>query len=166
MTSSGGRVKTNTNRFACLFTAALLALLASGCVQFISNYDEQTDRSVTALQKKMETFFVKLEGQAGLPECVYDKHKSFYEEAKVDVSGLKLRVEAIPQNTITSEQILLLERSLSTLEALHKTKSARPLGENCLSVAEIQPLRANFNISFTSILKLELAKKRGEKKSA
>lgn len=140
-------------------------LMLSGCtVKFISSYDEQTDKSVTALQKKVETFFVKLEGLDGLPECTYDHHKTFYEEARVEVSAIQVRAAAIPQNDITTEQVGLLSKSLSSLEQLHQGKAKKEKGKNCPSREEVQPLRDNFNTSFTAILKLELAKKRGESK--
>ncbi len=144
-----------------LVVAMLVAL--SGCtVKLISNYDEQTDKEVTAFQKKVESFLVKLEGLDGSPECTYDYHKSFYEDAKVEVSSIQVRAAALPQNAITTEQVDLLSRSLGSLEELHKGKIKKGIGKNCISKDEIQPLRESFNTSFTAILKLELAKKRGE----
>jgi len=143
-------------------------LILSGCsVKLISSYDEATDKAVTALQRKVETFLVALESQEGLPECVYDNHKKFYEEAKVDISAIRVRAEAIPKNEITIKQVALLSNSLNLLEQLHqlKKKLSNEQGKLiCISKEEIAPLRTAFNASFTAILKLELAKKRGEKK--
>lgn len=131
------------------------ALVVSGCaVKLISSYDETTDKTVTALQKKTEAHLVALEAVEGLPECKYEKHKQFYEEAKVDVSAIAVRAAAIPKNEITTEQTVLLSQSLNSLEKLHKIA--------CLSKDQIVPLRTQFNSSFTAILKLELAKRRGE----
>lgn len=138
---------------AILSIAGLVAI--SGCaVKLVSSYDETTDKTVSALQKKTETHLVNLEAVDGLPECVYPKHKAFYDEAKVDVSAIAVRAAAIPKNEITTEQALLLSSSLGTLERLHKIA--------CISKDQIAPLRTQFNSSFTAILKLELAKKRGE----
>ncbi|MCZ0750099.1 MULTISPECIES: hypothetical protein [Aeromonas] len=140
-----------------VYTAAILGvvLLISGCtVKLISSYDEATDKAVTALQKKTETYFVSLEAVEGLPECVYEKHKDFYNEAKVDVAAIAVRAAAIPKNEITTQQAELLSSNLNTLEKLHKIA--------CLSQDQISLLRTQFNSSFTAILKLELAKRRGE----
>lgn len=133
----------------------LLAFAMSGCyIKLISNYDETTDKTVTALQKKTEAHLVALETVEGLPECKYEKHKQFYDEAKVDVSAISVRAAAIPKNEITTEQTVLLSSSLESLEKLHKIA--------CLTKDQIKPLRTSFNSSFTAILKLELAKRRGE----
>jgi hypothetical protein len=132
-----------------------LAFAVSGCsLKLISSYDETTDKTVTALQKKTEAHLVALEAVEGLPECKYEKHKQFYDEAKVDVSAIAVRVAAIPKNEIATEQTVLLSGSLDSLEKLHKIA--------CVSEDQIKPLRAQFNSSFTAILKLELAKRRGE----
>jgi len=142
----------------------VLVLGASGCtVRLIGSYDEQIDKSVTALQQKVDTFLVKLAGEHS-PECTYEQHKQFYEEATVDLSGIKVRAEAIPNNSITVQQIDLLASSLNDIEKLHQLKSAKPAGKNCLSAEEIEPIRQSMNTSFTAILKLELAKKRGDVK--
>ncbi len=68
------------------------ALAVSECtIKLISSYDETTDKTVTALQKKTEAHRVALETVAGLPECKYEKHRQFYEEAKIDVSAIAVR---------------------------------------------------------------------------
>jgi hypothetical protein len=136
-------------------TVLVTALVLSGCaVKLVSNYDETTDKAVTALQKKTEAHLVRLGAEEGAPECTYDRHKQFYEEAKVDISAISVRAAAIPKNEITTQQTILLSQSLDSLEKLHKIK--------CLSKDQIAPLRTQFNSSFTAILKLELAKRRGE----
>lgn len=144
----------NTRRLVgSLLLVAVLAL--PGCaVKLISSYDETTDKTVTALQKKTEAHLVALEAVEGLPECRFEKHKPFYEEARVDVSAIAIRAAAIPKNEITTEQTFLLSKSLENLENLHKL--------SCLSKDQIAILRTQFNSSFTAILKLELAKRRGE----
>jgi hypothetical protein len=129
--------------------------VVTGCtVKLISSYDEKTDEAVTDLHKKVETFFLSIESQEGLPECTYENHTAFYQEVKVSVSAIELRARAIPDNDITIEQVVLLKENIELLEQLHK------LG--CLSKEQVKPLRINFNSGFTAILKLELAKKRGD----
>lgn len=137
------------------------AILLSSCaITLISGYDEQTDKSVTALQRKFETFFVMLEGLQTPLECGYDKNKTFYDESKVDISVIQVRAAAIPLNGITNEQVGLLSTNLGLLETLHKGKG----NKKCFSPDELKPLRQAFLSSFTAILKLELAKKRGDSK--
>lgn len=132
-----------------------ISVILSGCaVKLISSYDEATDKAVSALQKKTEAHLVALEALEGLPECTHEKHKQFYQEAKVDVSAIAVRAAAIPKNKITTEETVLLSKNLELLEKLHKI--------SCLSKDQISPLRTQFNTSFTAILKLELAKRRGE----
>jgi PHP family Zn ribbon phosphoesterase len=134
--------------------ALTIALTLPGCaVHLISNYDETTDKAVTALQKKTEAHLISLES-AGSPDCTYENHKPFYDEAKVDVSAIEVRAAAIAANEITTQQVHLLANSLDSLEKLHQM--------SCLSKEQIQPLRNQFNSSFTAILKLELAKRRVE----
>jgi len=138
-----------------LFLLGLYLFAATGCtVKLISNYDEITDKSVSDLQKKVERFFLTLESQEGLPECSFDNHSEFYKEAKVSVSAIEVRALAIPDNDITIKQIALLKENIEMLEQLHKI--------SCLTKEQIEPLRINFNSGFTAILKLELAKKRGD----
>ena len=133
----------------------ILAFAISGCsIKLISSYDETTDQAVTALQKKTEAHLVALESVENLPECEYKRHKQFYDEAKVDVSAIAVRAAAVPKNEITTKQADLLSNSLDNLERLHKI--------SCLTKDQIDPLRTQFNSSFTAILKLELAKRRGE----
>lgn len=139
---------------AFVLTIALLVPLSGCSVKFISSYDEKTDNSVTQLQKDFETFFVTVEGQAGLPECEYKNHTKFYQDSKVAVSGIEVRAQAIPENDITVEQVGLLKDSLGKLEQLHKI--------GCFTPGQVENLRSSFNTSITAILKLELAKKRGE----
>ncbi len=137
------------------FLTLLFVLAMSGCsVQLVSHYDEKTDALVTQLQKEIATFFVTVEGQEGLPECQYDNHQTFYLNSKVAISALQVRAKAIPNNAITITQIGLLNDSLGQLEQLHQ------LG--CFTANTVTSVRTSFNSSITAILKLELAKKRGE----
>jgi len=147
-----------TRSASAAFLAPMVLAFAvglSGCtVKLISSYDETTDRTVTALQKKTEAHFVNLESVESLPECKYDAQKQFYSDAKVDVSAIAVRAAAIPKNEITTKEVELLSSSFDDLEKLHKI--------GCLSKDQIATLRGPFNTIFTAILKLELAKQRGE----
>jgi hypothetical protein len=153
-------MKENPNQCSQFSIQAFLGIIVlifslSGCsITLISSYDENTDKSVTELQKSFETFFVSVDSQAGLPECKYDKHKEFYQGSKVAISAIEVRAKAIPKNDITVAQVGLLSDSLMSLEKLHKI--------DCFTNGQVSSLRSSFNTSITAILKLELAKKRGE----
>ena len=143
-------MKLNTMRLGLLLIFVLVLL---GCtVKLISSYDEKTDNAITALQKEMTQFFLTVESQAGLPECKYSNHTQFYQQAKIALSAISVRVKAIEANELTIEQVELLQDSLSSLEQLHQ------LG--CFTPDQVTNLRNNFDSSITAILKLELAKKR------
>jgi hypothetical protein len=138
-----------------VFIIGLYFILGTGCtVKLISTYDEKTDIAVTDLQKRMETFFLSLESLEGLPECAYEYHAAVYRDIKVSVSAIEVRAKAIPDNDLTIQQIELLKENVDLLEQLHKM--------SCLTKDQIEPLRINFNSGFTAILKLELAKMRGD----
>ena len=140
--------------FLAAFSLTVMLVLAGCTVKLISSYDETTDRAVTDLQRKTEAHLVALESVEGLPECTFEHHKQFYDEAKVDISAITVRAAAIPKNDITTEQTTLLANNFDNLEKLHKIA--------CLSKDQVTLVRSHFNTSFTAILKLELAKRRGE----
>ncbi|MEH6640579.1 MULTISPECIES: hypothetical protein [Halomonadaceae] len=147
-------VKTSKGKgMVLIWFACWLAL--SGCtVKLIADYDPKTDEAITQLQRKFETFFVNLESQIGTEEASYDNHLEFYKEVKVDVSAIKLRASAIPKNEITLQQVSLLEENIGLLEEVHK--------EGVADVEVVKVPRDDFNTALSNILKLELAKRRGE----
>ena len=132
-----------------------LSLLAScSTIELVSQYDELTDKSITALQKKTETHLEALSREQSKPKCEYVNHVSFYSEARVDLSGLAVRAAAITNNSNSEERLNLMLNSIDSFENLHKL--------SCLSVAQIESLRLDLNRGYTAILKAELAKKRGK----
>lgn len=140
---------------ALLIALAIAAMALAGCtVKLVSNYDEKTDKAVSELQKEVESFFVTMEEQQGTPACAYENHKSFYDETAVELSAIEVRAKALEKNEITVEQVNLLQDSFNNLEQLHQ--------KECLSSNQIESLRSSFNSSITAILRLELAKKRGD----
>lgn len=133
----------------------IVSLSVSACtLKLVSSYDEVTDKAVTDLQRKVETFLVTLGAEQGRPACAYSNYQTFYREAEVDVSAIRVRAAAIPQNELTVEQLRLLDDSLDKLKRLHQIA--------CPSAEQLKALQTAFNASFTAILKLELAKKRGQ----
>lgn len=137
---------------------ALLALLlfVSGCaVHLMSDYDEQTDKSVTALQKKIDAFLVKLESEHDVSRCTYAKNSDFYSSVDVDVNSIVVRAGAMQKNEQTLAQLAELKAAISSLKTLHEMN-----GDRCMTREQVEPLRMQFNVIMTGILKLELAKKR------
>jgi hypothetical protein len=136
--------------------ALVSCLAAAGCitVRLIADYDEQIDKGVTAFQKAMESHLTTLESKIGTPDAEYPNYAQFYREIKVDLSALRVRAAAQANNEITVAQVDLLTTNVRLLEEAHKGG----LKEN-----DIPPIRSAFNVGATAILKLELAKKRGEK---
>lgn len=137
---------------ALYFCLLIIGLAVSGCmsVRLIADYDQKIDEGVTALQKKTESFLVKLERTCEAAEGAYAQHVSFYDEAKVDLSALQVRADAIAKNKQTSEQLKLLKDSFEQMEAQHK-KGFTPI--------VVTRTRGLLNPHFTAILTLEVAKK-------
>ena len=134
-------------------------MIISGCtVTLVSKYDEQTDANVTALQKKLETYFLKLDG-ASYPDCSFAANKSFYDEVTIQLSSAQVRVNAIPRNDITIQQLDALSKAIADLKIAQKLRDGK---SSCLPTEIVTTDRTMFNSIFTAILKFELAKKRGE----
>ncbi|MDE3251876.1 MAG: hypothetical protein KGO92_03655 [Bacteroidota bacterium] len=135
----------------------LLLFCLSSCqsVRLISSYDEITDKAVTAFQEKVSRFFIKIDRNLGTENAAYQKNKSFYEDAGVDLNTLQIRTDAIDNNQIVQKQVAALQQMMQDLEKLHQ------LGFN--SHEELIPLRNGFNSAFTALTKLQLALKRGGK---
>lgn len=143
-----------------LMMAVLVSvMIISGCtVTLVSKYDEQTDTNVTALQKKLDTYFLKL-GGASYPDCSFAANKSFYDEVNIQLSSAQVRANAIPKNDITIQQLDALSKAIADLENAQKIRDGK---SSCLPVEIVKTDRTMFNSIFTAILKFEIAKKRGE----
>jgi len=138
-----------------LVAFALFAL--AGCtVKLVADYDEQIDKGVTELQKDTEAFLVKLESNAGTPAAEYKANRKFYDDAKVAISSLRVRADAIQRNSLTVRMLDHLQNNMDRLAHDH----AEGIGKE-----EIALYRGGFNSQFTAILTFELAKKRGQQPS-
>ncbi len=124
-------------------------------LKLISDYDDITDNAVMSMQEKVSRYFIKLNREIGTPKANYENYINFFDEAKVDLNNLKIRTDAIEKNDITQKIVKELSNMIETTEKLHQ------LGFN--SNLEIIPIQNNFNIAFTSIVKLQMALKRGVK---
>lgn len=145
--------------FSLILAVLLSVLIISGCtITLVSKYDEQTDANVTALQKKLDAYLLKLDG-AAYPDCSFASNKSFYDGVHIQLGSAQVRANAIPQNDITIQQLDALSKAIADLEKIQKLRDGN---SSCLPAEIIKVDRTLFNSIFTAILKFELAKKRGE----
>jgi hypothetical protein len=139
-----------------LVAIALIIGVTSGCaIRLISNYDEQIDKGATDLQKEVDSFLTDLETKAGTPEASYDVAKPFYPRYLVDLRALRVRAHAQPKNELTEKQLDLM---MDSVEQLRRQHQAGPLVKAVIDVN-----RDLFSQAWGAIVKLELAKKRGER---
>ena len=125
-------------------------LLAAGCTpQLIAHRNQQVVDDITALQKQTDLFLIRLQRVCGTPEGSYANNAPQHDEMRAAASSLQVRVNAIPKNTQTTEQVTLLRDSYDKLEALHKT--------GCIPGA-LESARTLLNSQFTSLITLEEAK--------
>lgn len=135
----------------CVWPVVLFATIGCLSVRLMAEYDRRIDDGITELQKKTEGFLIKMERTAETSEGAYTKYIDFYDGVKVDLSALKVRADAIALNDLTSQQVGLLQDSFRKLEEQHKKG---------LKAVMIESIRQSFHTQFTTILKLEVAKKR------
>lgn len=143
------------------FTIAVLVVTwaaASSCkVRLVSDYDEITDQSATELQKKLEGFIHRMVAHAGTQEGSYAQNSAFYDDARTDLSALRVRASAFERNEQTIKQIDLIRSNVDNVEKLHQLG-----GDRGLRKAVADPALDLLNTQFTALIKLELAKKRGQ----
>jgi len=137
---------------------AFIAISLSSCVTLMAPYDEKIDEMTTSLQRKISTELESLSA-AQSPDCLYPNHASFYREVRVDLSALEVRAEAHQLNDLTIGQIRELRGALDDLDKLHQHASA---ASRCMQANEFPDLQRGINQITTAIVKLELAKKRGQ----
>ena len=129
----------------------LIGLVGCGSIRLIAPYDQRTDDAVTNLQKSTADFFVRVERQGGSSAQDYKNQTKFYDDAKVMLSGILVRANAISNNEKTVQQLEILKQQYQQLEQQNKT-----IG---ISQSAIPQLESAFNRTFTAILTLEVAKK-------
>ena len=129
----------------------LIGLFGCGSIRLIAPYDQRTDEAVTNLQKSTAQFFTQIERQGGSSAQDYKNQTKFYDDARVMLSGIIVRANALSNNAKTVEQLELLSQQFQKLEQQNKT-----IG---ISQAAVPQLESAFNRTFTAILTLEVAKK-------
>lgn len=142
-------------RFALPIVLAL-ASIAACQVQWVSDYDEQTDRAVTGYQKKMNKFFEQLKDE-GWPECSYAESSDFYAEARSDATAILTRAQALRKNGQTVRQAESLRNNLDEVRSTHKESDG---DQDCLSEPYVTTSQDFMNQIVRAILWLEQGKKR------
>lgn len=130
-------------------------IISCSSVKLISDYDEVTDKTVTEMQRNVANYFVVLNRVIGTEDANYQNFIPFFDTTKVDLNTLEVRANAIDKNEIVQQQLAELKKMIQNLEQLHK------LGFT--SAETIEPLQQPFNTAFSSIIKLQMALKRGQK---
>jgi hypothetical protein len=134
-----------------LALSLVIATLAGCTVRLIGDYDATIDQGVTDLQQKAEVYFAKLQST---PTTVYDP--SVYDDLDARLAVLKSRASSLPKYAIIAQQVANLKIQVDDFQKLDKM-SPRPLAGIIVSGGE-----SAIAVSVESILKLELAMKRGD----
>lgn len=122
------------------------ACLAFGCTppSLIAQYDAALDEGTLSLHKKFEHFFVSLQA-APTDARKYKHHLKFYQEAVVELNSLKLRASAVQKNSLTIEQLALVEENLALLTLLHKGCVTSKLSDDQKQAIHINGVDTSFN---------------------
>lgn len=138
----------------------LLLFILAGCtVQFVSDYDARTERSVSRIRVQLSKLFFALEAQVGKrPDCTYQSHSEKYEKLRVELDLMMMRERTKPKNQKTSDQVEVLDKGLRKLQKTHK--------RDCLNHLQITLINQTLTGILDSILRFETAKLRGARKPA
>jgi len=141
---------------SAIWIICILILIVQSCttVKLTSDYDELTDSTLAELQQRVSTYFVSIERNLNKPMAQSPHYEQFFDDAKVKLNTLEIRTGAQEKNDLVHQQILELQDMIRNLEKIH-TKGFS-------SKEEIHELQKPFTRAFTSILKLQLALRRGD----
>lgn len=140
-------------RRALALLLLLTAASATACssIRLISDYDPIIDESVTALQKEVDTYLTQLERDDA---PTFAESGESYEKLLVDLRAIQVRASAQTKNDLIIRQLDLVADNLALMAEAHREGIEDP--------QEIELFRNSFQTQFRAILKLELAKRRGE----
>jgi hypothetical protein len=139
--------KTFINRLSTLLT---LVILCGGCtLRLIGDYDDIIDKGMTDFQQKLEAYLSK---RAADPNATYDQ--TFYDDVNARLTAMRSRAQASFKKDILVHQ---MDDLIATVADLQKADKAGKL-----TPAFIQGARTTLSVEIESILKLELALKRGD----
>jgi len=132
----------------------LLLAMLPGCagVRFVGDYDQKIDDGVTALQHDTEAFIESLTPADGGPTVTHADSHEYYDKARVAISGLRVRADAIERNSLTVRMLDNLRNGVNLFEQAHRRGG--------LTRAQLERYQRGFNRHFTSLLTFELQKRR------
>lgn len=152
-------MKTKRSSGVLIFRTAMVLLIIlqfGACtIKLISDYDQQTDEAVVSLHKQIESLLIKIEKSTGSTKSAYINFEKLYDDIRTDLASLQLRAKTRPLNEIQVTQLSNISNQIDLLEKAHRS----PEG---IIKDEIPIIRGAFNQAIEAILKLELAKKRGD----
>lgn len=156
-------------QFALL--SVLLFLAGCSSIHLISDYDDVTDKSLTAIQQKTDDFIASLRKNYGTDAASLEKSKGFYEDIDQDLRRLEFRVGSIPKNTktrtlVTNIRLAILGENTGAEGA--SLKDLHTLPENAgkgIPPKSLEVAQRNINQVISAALSLELAKKQGLEKN-
>ncbi|RYY37582.1 MAG: hypothetical protein EOP46_02130 [Sphingobacteriaceae bacterium] len=101
------------------------SVIITACrVVLIGAYDENVDQSIQRISTEISTLMVKVEKNLddNLPDQnKYENFRDVYINLYGEVENLKIRTMALPKYGKITEMVVLLDKNIHTLEALHKT---------------------------------------------
>jgi hypothetical protein len=136
---------------------SLLLTLGCGPYRIISAYDQVVDEGVSDFHTEIAAFVGKMTTLAGTPEGTYESNKATYPELRAKLSTLRMHAAQTPMNDITVKALDELTGNVDRLRQLHASG-----GDKGLPEALAGPALAAIDVQCESILKLEIAKRRGE----
>ena len=158
------------NRYCSCVGAVVLVCLLAGCrVALISDYDATTDQWITELQQSIDAHLSTLESlnsvqdSSSIERCQPAQFADTYRNIDARLRSLILRNEVRAKNTLTVEQLKLLQSSIEKLQqqqtARYSDLGTRGDSQGCLSSEQIEVNREILEQHIRAVLKLELSKR-------
>ena len=144
------RSRSRSRQVIAVLILAITSVSLGCSVKLIGDYDDTIDKGITELQQRSELYFAKLKSS---PNTAFDQ--DFYNDTDSRLAVLKTRASSLPKNTILVEQITNLTSQFEKFQELDRS-SQRPI-----SIGIVKSGESAIAVSVESILRLELALKRG-----
>jgi hypothetical protein len=149
-------VRINLSVLCCVF---LISILVISCAS-VPQYDAETDKQITTLQKDIDSQLVKFitysrqTDAASKTKGSYSQNIDFYDKIDTDITSLELRMEAVPDpSTKNLPQIFKnLREQFKNIQDAHKQQGN-------LSEVAWTALRNQLNAQFAILLTYELSLK-------
>ncbi len=155
--------------YILIFLLVLLSCVhfMTGCSQkLMTDYDADTEKLATQTYEKISSLFINLKSKVGTQEANFNNYEKDYNTIEVQLDTLQMRASAFPKNKQTQEMIKELEKQINTFETLHKEKDIFTNQDRReTGIKAIEQAKRGIQTTVTAILKLEIAKKRGETSS-